>query len=255
MKYDMAAARERAQNLGMLIDLNALRERILGREGISSSWILLTALVKGDDTIQKRILNAVGKDHFSRMAYMQDEIFQWITQSIESRGYVDIGELYHNMETYVRYHVLSEQRGYLDQVLAIETPSAADVDRALRSLSQQQSSYADLPSERIVLAALVKSGPEIRQHVLNELDPNEHIRASSSGEILNWITELLETKGQVDEHDLHNLMEQFVFDKLAPVYIGNIDHLLAVDAPDADLIDKAIVNLQTRYARSHGSLH
>jgi hypothetical protein len=249
MSIDIDAILTRALSLGMLTDMKALRERVLGGEWISSSWLLLTALIKGEDNVKERILNAVGKEHFSHMADMQDDIFEWITHSLRSRGSVDIVELYQNMEAYVRDQVLLEHKDILNQILTVGTPGVEEVNRVLAALKQQKSSYADLPSERIILAALIKGSFETRKRVLNTIDSDKDIRSLTHSDIFGWIMELLQMKGRANEMEVYQAMERYVFNRLAPVYIGHIDHLLAIDIPDTELIDKAIANLKRRYAQ------
>jgi predicted Rdx family selenoprotein len=229
------------------LDSKALYQRVLMRDPISSMWVLLAALIKGSDSNRTRILNAVSKEHFERSAFETEEIFDWITQSLRSRGMIDINYLHKNMEAYVRDEILPEYIQYLDDVCAVETPSEDEINRVLESLRNQTSSSADKVSERIVLAGLIKASPEMRKHIMDVIDPDRDIRHSMHADIFAWIMDLIQTKGNVDENDVYQAMEQHVRDRIAPTFTGQIDHLLAIETPDTELIDAAIANVQKRY--------
>jgi len=117
----------------------------------------------------------------------------------------------------------------------------------------------DLPfSERVVLTALVKGDENTRGKILRELE-SEQFGLAFFDLVFEWITSSLRSKGTIYVPDLYHQMENFVrsqwdaersghsVEEVLPGFTAIIDHVLAIEPPDAETIDKAISLIHESY--------
>jgi hypothetical protein len=101
---------------------------------------------------------------------------------------------------------------------------------------------------------------DVRSQILEQVD-HEHFPETHFRVMFETILESIETSGRIDEDELYRRMEEHVrvhwpsgpeagteFDLSAedvlPGFLAVIDHVLAIDTPDQELIEKAIANVR-----------
>lgn len=138
----------------MLTDMNIIRERVNGGDGAFSIRITLVALIKGDDATRQHILENLGVEDFPLSVFGM--IFEWILQSLHSKGRIEKSELYDNMRAHVSKHWLSANDpqyddtvysyekvlpGYLavlDHLYMIDNPDRSTVESAIEVLQRRR---------------------------------------------------------------------------------------------------------------------
>lgn len=126
-------------------------------------------------------------------------------------------------------------------------------------------------AQRILLTALIKGSNDERNHILTEVG-YEHFFSIPFGLLFLWVSQDLSSLGQVNESALYERMEAYVrehwtsesdpaFDgsqysaeQVMTGYLAPIDHVLAIDMPDAETIDHAIASLRRYHSRRPGSI-
>jgi hypothetical protein len=116
-------------------------------------------------------------------------------------------------------------------------------------------------AQRILLTALIKGSQQDRSHILASID-SEHLFTNVFRPLFLWVSDDLSSTGQVDESALYERMEahvrehwtserdpnhdasQYSAEQVMQGYLSPIDHVLAIDMPDAETIDHAIATLQ-----------
>jgi hypothetical protein len=197
-------------------------------------------------------MKAVNVEHFGMTPWQL--VFEWIIQELHSRGWVDEVELYQKMEAYVRDNVLPEYWDLVDQILAIETPDTETVNRAIMLLQRRRLGQVDLVqhseklhhSERIILATLIKGDNHIRHRILSEIG-EDCFENYSLWFMFGAINQLLKIEHKVEENALRRKVREFVFNHMLRNHTACIDHILAIETPDEETIDKAIARLYQRY--------
>lgn len=119
-------------------------------------------------------------------------------------------------------------------------------------------------AQRVLVTALIKGDEKIRTDILDKLQ-GEHFFSSVFALLFRWVSQELVTKDQVEEYELYQKMERHVRNQLAapptpgygeshdtveeilPGYLAPIDHVLAIEMPDEEVIDKAISALYGYY--------
>ena len=149
MSANIETAYRRALARGALLDPEVIRERVIGGDAAFGQRILLTALIKGDETTRIHILNQLQPEYF---APVFDLLFRWVREGLTIEGEVKANELYERMEAHVYDHWVSASdpafdesqysaeevmTGYLapiDHVLALDMPDEHMIDEAISSL-------------------------------------------------------------------------------------------------------------------------
>jgi hypothetical protein len=155
MTIDREGVRKRALAYDLLIEPRAIRERVIGGDGVFAQRVLLTALIKGSQKVRNRILADLSYEHFFSSVF--ELLFLWVSQELSSTGQADESALYEQMEAYVQEHWMSASdpsfdgseysaeevmAGYLapiDHVLAIDMPDAETIEYAIASLQKYYS--------------------------------------------------------------------------------------------------------------------
>jgi hypothetical protein len=232
----------------MLTDRDSIRERVLRGDAAYAIRVLLTALIKGDDEIRKRILEEIDQEDFNLPAL--DVIFDAIYQSLQAKGKVDEGYLYHKMEDYVGTQLVASEIAFIDRVLASELPNNETLNRAIAVLQKAHAgeeltiNESFIDSERVVVVALIKGDKQSQSHILKEMSVGYF--DASIDRIFEWARQLLRTEEKVDKEALYQKGKNYVISKVMPGYIAPINHILAIDMPDGEMIDKAIACLKNR---------
>ena len=142
-------AYQRALARGALLDPDVIRERVIGGDAAFGQRVLLTALIKGDETTRAHILAKLQPEYFLPVFGL---LFRWVREGLTTEGRVRVSELYERMEAHVydrwlsasdpafdesQYSAEEVMIGYLapiDHVLALEMPDEEMIDKAINSL-------------------------------------------------------------------------------------------------------------------------
>jgi replicative DNA helicase len=249
---DVDSIREKVLRRGQIIDRHTIRDRVFRRDISFSDRVVLTALIKCDVKIRDRLLKELSPEYFGRSLFSL--IFEWIIQSLRSKGEVDKVELYQRIDDYVRNHVMPEDMAFIDQLLTIETPDEETVDRAITCLQKLHAGQIKFGthneeiqfSQRVVLTALIKCDAAIRQRILKEMNP-EHFPHLTLALMFEWASQLLHAKDKLDAEELYRKTEDYVWNQVRPGYTAVLDHLLAIETPDEETVERAIALLQERH--------
>jgi hypothetical protein len=249
VEVDLKAIRKRARRLGLLIDSEVIRSRVLQGETVSSQLVVTVALVKGNDRIRARIIEEIRPEYWKYLTNSYGLILEWSSESLHSVGRIDPGILYQNMEDYVRRQVVPKYTARLEQVLVSEVPDAETLDRAIAQIKRpdQEAEVDELEavraSQRVVLSGLIKGDHATQQRLLAQINL-DHIGDSTNTLFFRWITDSLRSEGGVLEEVLHQKLADYVSGPLLTSYTASIDRVLAVEMPAAETLDKAIIRVQ-----------
>ncbi|HNS52882.1 MAG TPA: hypothetical protein PKO09_17090 [Anaerolineae bacterium] len=118
----------------------------------------------------------------------------------------------------------------------------------------------DLPfAVRVVLTAFVKGDEKTRERILRELE-SVQFGVGFFDLVFEWMAGTLRIKGKTDVADLHHQMESFVrsqrdagkseysVEQLLPGYMAVIDHVVAIEMPDLETVEKALALIQESHA-------
>ena len=119
-------------------------------------------------------------------------------------------------------------------------------------------------AQRVLLTALIKGDEKICTDILDKLE-REYFFSLAFALLFRWVSQELTTNGRVEEDKLYQKMKAHVRDQLAapptpgfadshytleeilPGYLAPIDHVLAIEMPDSEMIERAISSLQKLY--------
>jgi hypothetical protein len=146
MDEEIERARARAVENAQITDMRVIRDRVFRRDLSFSERVVLTALVKGDENTRERILQELKPEQFG-LAF-SDLVFQWMASALRIKGTIDVADLYHQMENFVRSQWDADRSGYsveqvlpgftaiIDHVLAIEAPDPETVEKAIALIQE-----------------------------------------------------------------------------------------------------------------------
>lgn len=121
-------------------------------------------------------------------------------------------------------------------------------------------------AQRVLLTALIKGSQHDRNRILAEVG-YEHCPSYVFKILFQWVSQELSSAGLVDESALYEQMKAYVHDhwisaydpsfdgteysaeQVMPGYLAPIDHILAIEMPDAEVIDHAIAALQRYHSQ------
>lgn len=121
-------------------------------------------------------------------------------------------------------------------------------------------------AQRVLVTALIKGDEKTRADIPDKLE-GECFFSPVFALLFRWVSQELTTNGRVEEDKLYQKMKAHVRDQLAapptpgfaeshytlegilPGNLAPIDHVLAIEMPDEQMIDKAISSLHKLYNR------
>jgi hypothetical protein len=149
MDEEIERARARATENGQITDKHVIRDLVLRRNLPFAVRVVLTAFLRGDENTRERILQDLESVRFGVGIF--DLVFEWMTSARRIKGTIDVADLHHQMENFVRSKWDAEKSGYsveqvlpgymavIDHVAAIEIP---DVDTVEKAIALIQESHA-----------------------------------------------------------------------------------------------------------------
>ena len=120
--------------------------------------------------------------------------------------------------------------------------------------------------ERVLLTALLKSERQVKERILSQIS-SEHFGMYWFALLFDWIAEQLQLESRVDEATLYRKMETYVSEHWKSAsdstldrsqdstvdmlvgYLAVIDHIIAIETPDEETVDKAILWIREHYVR------
>lgn len=141
MYEEIERARARAVENEQITDMRVIRDRVFRRDLPFAVRVVLTAFVKGDENTRERILRELESVQLGVGFF--DLVFEWMAGALRIKGTIDVADLHHQMESFVRsqrdadkseYSVEQLLPGYMaviDHVVAIEMPDLETVEKAL----------------------------------------------------------------------------------------------------------------------------
>ena len=217
-------------------EMQIIRDKILSGDGRDVDRILQAALIKSDEAVRNQILTELTPDYLAGCGWL----FGFIIKSIRTKGYVDVAEVYREIEDWARSN-LPAHMAAIDEMFTLETPDAATLDKAIGLLLSDKPQITDEHDAAVktVIVALLKGSDEIRNLVLAE-NYADYFYHGDREIIYELAAELYNSKGEIREEDLRYKMEEYVGVDMLKTFTGRIDAVLATATPDAQTVELAI---------------
>ena len=251
---DWSTIRARALANGQIVDSDVVAQRVSKGDLIFAQRVILAALVKSSPAVRLGILKSVNREGFTSVLGM---IFDWSAEMLQSHSEVEPETLYPRMEGYVLQQVAPEYVEMLDEVLTRSRPTAADVDQSIswlrnrRVLGGDQGGEDEAKRENLFLASLIESDDVGRERLMAELArmweaEMEPVEGINRALFLQWVVELIQAKGRVDKEDLRQKLQDYIRGPLLSNYTAIVDHVLALEVPDREVLTAAVTWLGRR---------
>lgn len=228
------------------MDIQPTYNGLFGKHGDKdAAKVVLTALVKGNAIAKNRVLKELTPEDLLSW----DWLFEFMVESIQSKGYVDIEKVQQKTRDMVR-NDLPFYMTVIDKALASEAPDTVTLDAAIDLLLSDEPRTVDEQenAETTILAALFNGSNDLRSRVLaeNYSDCFEHYGRTR---IYEWAVELYKSWGKIPKEKLIKRVEEYVDVDVLRTFTARIDAVFATEAPDPETVEAAIDWLKGRDAR------
>jgi hypothetical protein len=239
---------------GVIVEKNDVQEEVYGGSIFFSEMVLFVALIRGGQKNRENLIKVIRKDKLFRHSNEQ-RIFKWIIDGFQLNVDNIVEYVYGKNFEYVHGKVMPEYEDVLNEILSIGVPTDDEIDKAIKTwqviLENRNHDFIwddYLHAERVLLAGKMWREKEVRDRCSNQIIENDQAGFEPTlthSYIFEDIDELWLEKGYIHNKDLRRKLEEFVFVS----HMTYIEHILALDLPEEETIEVAILNLRNVIAQ------